>query len=183
MIKKINILLILIASLGGIYCATKETNIAFILKDVAIVLTINLIYILQKVFKFKISDKLNLVYIIFIFAAHFLGVIVDLYSKIYWYDKFIHFLSGIMTSIAAIFILSISNQNKKKSFNILFIISFSMLIASFWEIFEYVSSILFNVDPQKVALTGINDTMGDIIIALLGSLCVSIVYSFNNELK
>ena len=37
--------------------------------------------------------------------AHFLGVTVELYNKIYWYDKFTHFLSGILTALAAIYIL------------------------------------------------------------------------------
>ena len=179
MIKKINIILVLIASLGGVYFAiTKESNIVFILKDIFIIITINGLYIIQKLFKTKINDGLNFMYILFVFIAYFLGVIVDLYSKIYWYDKFIHFLSGILTAFVALYILVKNKENKNILFNILFIISLTMLVASCWEIFEYISSFYFNVDPQKVVLTGVTDTMGDIIVALLGSILVSICYYF-----
>ena len=181
MLKKINYLLILIASIGGIYFAiTKDKEIVFILKDISIILTISGLYIIQKIFKIKINDGINFIYILFIFTAHFLGVIVDLYTKIYWFDKFTHFLSGIVTAFAAIYILAF-NKNKNSLFNILFIISFSMLIASVWEVFEYTSSSLFSVDPQKVVLTGVNDTMQDIIVALLGSLLVSVCYYYENK--
>ena len=65
-------------------------------------------------------------------------------------------------------------------FNILFIISFSLGIAALWEIFEYLASYYFNMDPQKVILTGVTDTMGDIIVAFLGSILVSICYYFEH---
>ena len=181
MIKKINYLLILIASIFGVYFAiAKESELVFILKDVSILITISALYIIQKVFKVKINDYINFIYIAFIFAAHFLGVIVDLYTKIYWFDKFTHFLSGIVTSFAALYILA-KNKNTKTIFNVLFIVSFSMLIACGWEIFEYIASLLFNVDPQKVALTGVSDTMGDILVTLLGSIIVSLCYCFEHK--
>lgn len=181
MIKKINYLLILISSIISVYIAlTKESNIVYILKDISIILSISALYIAQKIFKIRINEGLNFIYIVFIFIAHFLGVVVDLYTKIYWFDKFTHFLSGILTSFAAIYIL-VKNKEKNILFNTLFILSFSMLIASIWEVFEYLSSYYFNVDPQKVILTGVTDTMGDIIVALLGSILVSLSYYFEHK--
>ena len=53
-----------------------------------------------------------------------------------------------------------------------------MMCASLWEIFEYLSSYYFNVDPQKVQMTGVTDTMGDIIVAFLGSIIVSLSYYY-----
>ena len=182
MIKKINISLILIASLLSIYIAVTEySDIVHFLKDVSIVITISGIYIIGRLFKIKINEAIAFIYIIFIFMAHFLGVVIDLYSKVFWYDKFTHFLSGILTSFLAIFLLIKFKEHRKLGFNILFIISFSMLIASCWEIFEYLSSYYLGVDPQKVVLTGVSDTMGDIIVALLGSILVSITYHFEHK--
>lgn len=182
MIKRINIILILIASIGSIYFAiTNDNNIVYVLKDISVILSISALYIIQKLFKIEINDNINFIYILFIFLAHFLGVIVDLYGKIYWYDKFVHFLSGIVSSLGAIYLLVKLKANKNILFNILFIISFTMLIASCWEIFEYTSSKLFGLDPQKVLTTGINDTMMDIVVALLGSLLVSISYYFEHK--
>ena len=179
MIKKINILLILVSIIGSLYFVfTKDDNIIFILKDLSIILTINGLYIIQKLFKIKINDGINFIYIIFIFMAHFLGVICDLYTKIYWFDKFVHFLSGIVSSLVAIYILVKFKKNKNIFFDILYIIAITLMIASLWEVFEYLASYYFNVDPQKVLLTGVNDTMGDIIVALLGSILVSISYYY-----
>ena len=179
MIKKLNILLILISVIGSLYYVfTRDTNIVLILKDISIIVTISALYIIQKLFKIKINDVVNLIYIIFIFMAHFLGVICELYNFIYWFDKFVHFLSGIVSSFVAIYLLIKFNKDKNLFFDILFIISVTLMIASLWEVFEYLSSYYFNVDPQKVVMTGVSDTMGDIIVAFLGSILVSISYYF-----
>lgn len=182
MIKKINILLILVSIIGSLYFVfTKDDNIVLILKDLSIVLTISALYIVQKIFKIRISESINLIYILFVFLAHFLGVICELYNHIYWYDKFVHFLSGIVSAFGAIYILVKCKKNKNIVFDILYIIALTLMIASLWEIFEYLSSYYFGVDPQKVIQTGVSDTMGDIIVAFLGSILVSICYYF--ELK
>ena len=179
MIKKINITLILIAIIGSFYFIfAKDDNIVLVLKDISILFTINLLYIIQKIFKIKINSAINFIYISFIFIAHFLGVICELYNYIYWFDKFAHFTSGIITSLVAIYILTKLNNKNSIFINILYIIAFTLMVASLWEIFEYLSSYYFNVDPQKVVLTGVNDTMGDIIVAFLGSILVSVCYYF-----
>lgn len=182
MIKKINISLILIAVIGTLYFIfTRDTNIVLILKDISIIVTISALYIIQKLFKIKISEVINLTYIIFIFMAHFLGVICELYNYIYWFDKFIHFLSGIVTAFVAIYLLVKFRKDKNMFFDILVIISLTLAVAAFWEIFEYLSSFYFHMDPQKVLTTGVSDTMGDIIVAFLGSILVSMCYYFENK--
>ena len=57
-------------------------------------------------------------------------------------------------------------------------ISITLAIASLWECFEYCANILFGGDAQRVATTGVNDTMQDIIVAFIGSIIVSLIYSF-----
>ena len=179
MIKKINISLILIAILGSLYFVfTRDNNIVLVLKDISIIITISALYIIQKIFKIKISEGINLIYIIFVFMAHFLGVICELYNYIYWFDKFVHFLSGVVTSFVAIYLLVKFKKDKNMFFDILYIITLTLAIAALWEVFEYLSSYYFNLDPQKVALTGVSDTMGDIIVAFLGSILTSISYYF-----
>ena len=182
MIKRINISLILIAIIGTLYFVfTRDTNIVLILKDISIIVTISALYIIQKLFKTRINEVINLIYIIFIFMAHFLGVICELYNYIYWFDKFVHFLSGIVTAFVSIYLLVKFRKDKNMLFDILVIVSLTLAVAAFWEIFEYSSSFYFHMDPQKVLLTGVNDTMGDIIVAFLGSVLVSISYYFENK--
>ena len=182
MIKKINLFLIVITIICSLYYVfTRDDKLVLVLKDLSIIITINLLYILNKLFKLKISDELNFIYILFIFISHFLGVICELYNHIYWYDKFTHFLSGILTSFVAIYILVKSKDKNNIYMKISFIIFFSISIATFWEMFEYLSSVFFKVDPQKVKLTGVTDTMDDIIVAFLGSIIISICYYFEHK--
>ena len=186
MMKRINLIIILITSILSIVLAyNKHEDLVLFLKDIAVILTISAIYILQKIFKFKISDSLNFIYIIFIFMAHFLGVVVNLYDKIYWFDKFVHFLSGIITSFVSLYVIIKFRKDNNIKFTIIYIIAFSLMCASLWEIFEYLSSYYFNVDPQKVQMTGVTDTMGDIIVAFLGSIIVGMCYYYeyvNNKI-
>lgn len=182
MIKKINIILILIAVFGSIYITiTKDRSLVYILKDLSIILTINALYIIKKIFKVNINEYINFIYILFIFNAHFLGVIINLYGKIYCFDKFTHFLSGLVSSLGAIFILIKSKKNGNRKFDIFYIISVSLMVASLWEMFEFTSSRFFNVDPQRVKLTGVTDTMEDIIVAFLGSIIISMMYYFEDK--
>lgn len=177
--NKLNLLIIFISIIGTIISIIlKKQELILVLKDLSIIITINLIYIINKLFNTKINEKINTIYIIFIFLAHFLGVILQFYDKIYWFDKFVHWLSGCLTTMVAIISINKIKLNKKILFNILFSISFTMLIASMWEMFEYLSSVFFDVDPQKTILTGVNDTMCDIIVAYLGSILVSLLYYF-----
>lgn len=185
-IKYINYLLCLIAIIGSFYVIiVKDTEVGVILKDVSIIVTITLPYILEKIFKIKIDNKLKFIYILFVFCAHFLGATIELYNKVSWYDKLCHTLSGVLTSYGALLILTVTKKcnTKNKFFSIICMICFTLAIAGLWEIFEYTANILFGGDAQKVVQTGVNDTMQDIIVALIGSFFVSLVYIFYSRLN
>ena len=55
------------------------------------------------------------------------------------------------------------------------------MVSAVWEVFEFLSSYYFGVDPQKVVATGVTDTMGDIIVTLLASVLTSICYYFEHK--
>lgn len=185
-IKFINYFLCMSAIVCSIYLViTRDDKIGLILKDLSVVITITIPYICEKLFKMKIDDKLKLLYISFIFTAHFLGATLELYNKITYFDKITHTLSGVLTAYGALLILYILGKYKikEKYFNTFFMICFTLSVAAFWEIFEYLANILFGGDAQRVMLTGVNDTMQDIIVAFLGSILVSLVHLFYNNLK
>ena len=180
-IARFNILLVIIAVIGSYYYVfTRDNQLGLILKDASILITITLPYIIEKIFKTKISIVIKTTYIVFIFIAQFLGVTVELYNHISWFDKFTHWLSGIITALLSLSLLSKFKLYDKKNvlFNIIWMISITLAIASLWECFEYGANILFGGDAQRVATTGVNDTMQDIIVAFIGSIIVSLIYSF-----
>lgn len=134
--------------------------------------------------KFEIEDSLEYIYLVFIFLAQILGSVVNLYSSLWWWDLFVHFLSGIFTSYISIIVLDRFKilKNKNKWFNVIFIICFSLAIASCWEFFEFTADKITGGDTQWVIKTGVDDTMEDMLVAFAGSIVFALYY-FKNIFK
>lgn len=143
-----------------------------------IILTALVPTMVRKILHLKISYTMEFVYLLFIIFGHFIGSILGIYNEIPHYDKIMHTLSGVLTSFVTLIVLNNINQYKFKNviFNIVFMIVFSLAVAGIWEIFEFTSDILFQADAQRVAISGVNDTMLDMIVALFGSVLVCIEY-------
>ena len=183
--KKLNNILIFVFSLAAICFFVKDINIGAndrLLSDISIILVFFLPRIFCKIFKFKISDTLEFAYIIFMICAHFIGSIVNLYNNTWWYDLFMHFVSGIVTTILALVILKWFNMYKKekKLFNVLYMIMFTLLVASLWEFLEFGADTFLNMNVQHNIDTGVKDTMEDMLIAFLGCIVVVITYLKSN---
>ena len=143
--------------------------------NIAILPTLMVPKIFKK-FKINISENLEFMYTLFILFAYFLGTVLNFYDRISIYDTIMHFLSGIFEAYLAIQIL---HNSKNKMVDVLFILGFICLASVLWEVFEFTSSNIFDVDPQKVELTGVTDTMKDLIAALIGGILVIINYKRN----
>lgn len=184
--KKINNTLIFIFSLAAICFFVKDLNIGAndrLLSDITVPLVFLLPRIFSKIFKFKITDNMEFVYVIFIILAHFVGSVVNLYNKVWWYDLFAHFLSGILTAILSLVIMNFLKvyNDKNKLFNVIFIISFTLMIASLWEFLEYGADTFLKMNVQHSIETGVSDTLEDMLVAFLGSIIVSILYIIESK--
>ncbi len=155
-----------------------------ILVTLSLYLTVWIPKIVRSILKVQIPERIELVYLIFLFLAQFLGSIVNLYASIYWFDSFVHFVSGILTALFGISVLVWFQKYDHKSvtFNIFFMIAFSMMVASFWEFFEFTVDRISGGDTQKVIETGVADTMKDMIVACLGAILVSTYYGFEKNM-
>lgn len=151
--------------------------------NILVCLSLYLIIFIPKILRKaspKINDLIESIFLIFILFAQLLGSILHFYGIIYWYDSFMHYISGILTSFLAILLLVLFNKydEKDKIFNIIFIISITLMVAGLWEIFEFTADNLLGGDAQRVLATGVTDTMKDIICALLGSILFSLSYLY-----
>lgn len=180
--KKVNVFLIILTiCLSFVTIVTElDKGMVVILKDSSIVFTLLVPYIFRKLFKVKIDESVIFVWIIFIFLAHYLGVVCQLYYKVDYFDKVAHTFSGVLSGFVAVMIL---NNVKIKSmlFRIIFIIAFSCMCAFLWETFEFTCNALFGGDAQMVVKTGVTDTMLDMIVAFVGSVLVSVYYYFKES--
>ena len=135
---------------------------------------------MERIFKKYIPLGVKSFWILFIFLAQFLGATVELYNKVQYFDKFTHWLSGVATALISLMVLKYLNffDKNKRLFNIIWMISLTLAVAASWELFEYTANILFGGDAQRVVATGVNDTMQDIIVALLGGVLSCLIYFY-----
>ena len=128
----------------------------------------------------KYNKNLELVYLIFIFLSYVLGYTFDYYDKVYYFDAIMHSMFGVVSSIFSLPLLKKLNKYNTNAivFNIFFIIIFTLAMASVWEIIEFTIDKLFNANMQR----GLNNTMKDIISALLSSFLYCLFYLDNNKL-
>mgnify|MGYP004542769163 CR=1 FL=1 len=180
--KRINnviITLMLIVNTGCIGLTLLDRYNSNILVCLSLYLIVFLPKILRR-FSSKVNDLIELIFLLFILFAQLLGSILHFYGIIYWYDSFMHYISGILTSFLAILLLVLFNKydDNDRVFNIIFIISVTLMVAGLWEIFEFTADNLLGGDAQKVLTTGVTDTMKDMICALLGSILFSLCYLY-----
>lgn len=127
--------------------------------------------------KLKPTFEIYIVNIIFAYIASIIGAMLGGYS-FPLFDKILHFSSGILISIMGYMLYSFLRRNPRprerndQILCILFTNAFNMMVAVFWEFFEYGCLIFLNNDAINHYTTGVHDSMTDMLVALLGGLIV-----------
>lgn len=164
-------------------------------KPLSYIATIVLPYIpdLFGLLKFKVSAPLVLAYEVFIVVAMVLGIDLNWYSEVLvtaandsYYDKIVHFSSGILVVAAGQEFFQIYEQQSGRVrnvrwFQILFLMSAVALVAVGWECYEFLYDQLFDGNMQELVKSGVNDTMWDMIVSLLGGAIGAIFIVWNSE--
>lgn len=110
---------------------------------------------IQVEFKIEIPTTLEIIILLFIFAAEILGEIHAFYVKIPLWDTLLHTMNGFLAAAIGFSLVDILNRNKRLEFNLspLFMVlvafCFSMTIGVIWEFFEFFMDSCFNMDMQK----------------------------------
>lgn len=135
-------------------------------------------FLIVKIFHYQVSEEVKCIYYLFLLIAMILGSSLDFYYKISWFDLLAHFLSGVFTSFISLILIKKKGllEDKNKYFIVLYMIAITLTVASLWEFFEFTSDKLLHGDVQWVKETGVDDTMGDMLIAFLGSILYSIYF-------
>jgi hypothetical protein len=117
--------------------------------------------------------------IAFAVLMHVAGYSQHLYIILYpYYDKFAHFVSSITVAVLAFVSILLINRfscTKLARWQIFFyIVIFTMAIGAFWEIYEYLMDTFLGSYLTKNLQHGLDDTMIDLIIDLLGGIVVGV---------
>ncbi len=146
--------------------------------------------IITKKTKIIIPSNMYLVYVIFLYAAIFLGEIGNFFYKFSHWDTILHICSGAMLGALGFSFVNILNKNEKihvelsPVFVSLFALGFAVTLGVLWEIYEFTFDGLLGVNMQKFALedgtqligrAALADTMEDLIVDLIGAFVMSII--------
>ena len=111
--------------------------------------------VVQATFKVEFPSLLEIIILLFIFAAEILGEISAFYLKFQYWDTILHTLNGFLCAAIGFSMVEIMNGNKKLKFELspLFMaivaFCFSMTIGVLWEFFEFFMDTVYHLDMQK----------------------------------
>jgi hypothetical protein len=132
--------------------------------------------IVRRNYKVFLPVEFDLITVIFVFLAVFLGEWHSYYAKFWWWDAVLHTGSGFLLGIIGFLLVHILNEehkidlNMKPGFVALFAFVFALAFGAFWEIFEFTMDQLFGLNMQK---NGLVDTMWDLIVDGIGALVIA----------
>lgn len=123
---------------------------------------------LERTVHIDVPDTLEVIILLFIFAAEILGEIQAYYIEFPYWDTMLHTLNGFLCAAIGFSLLDILNRNDRFSLSLsplyLAIVAFcfSMTIGVLWEFFEWGMDMFFHLDMQKdTILNGVTTVMLD----------------------
>jgi len=129
-----------------------------------------------------IPAEFQVLAVVFVFAALFLGEVRSYYERIWWWDIGLHTSSGLLLGLVGFLLVYVLNENERVDvhmrprFVALFAFLFAVAVGAVWEIFEFAMDRLLGANMQKPMLgdpSGLTDTMWDLIVDTLGAFAIS----------
>ena len=145
---------------------------------------------LARKWRVEIPSGMMILYVLFLYAAIYLGEVQSFYVRIPNWDVILHgFSGGMLGALAFSFVRLINNSDRVQVelnplFTAVFAFCFSITLGVFWEFYEYSFDGMLGLNMQKflmedgTALIGreaLNDTMQDLITDAFGALFTSLI--------
>ena len=111
--------------------------------------------LIQLNLKIEFPTTLEIIILLFIFAAEILGEIQEYYLKIPNWDVVLHTMNGFLMAAIGFSLVDVLNREEKMKFELspvfmsLTAFAFSMTVGVLWEFFEYGMDTFFGLDMQK----------------------------------
>ena len=110
---------------------------------------------IERTIRIDIPDTLEIIILLFIFAAEILGEIQAYYVQFPYWDTMLHTLNGFLCAAIGFSLLDILNRDERLAFKLspvyLAVVAFcfSMTIGVLWEFFEFGMDFFLGTDMQK----------------------------------
>ncbi len=109
----------------------------------------------ERQFKVNLPDVLEIIVLLFIFAAEILGEISSFYMRVPHWDTMLHTVNGFLFAAIGFAMVDVLNRSSRVKFNLspfylaITAFCFSMTVGVIWEFFEFSMDMIANLDMQK----------------------------------
>ena len=143
--------------------------------------------ILEKSLQIDLPNALEIIILLFIFAAEILGEIRAFYTTFDYWDTMLHTLNGFLCAAIGFSLVDMCNRHKRISLSLspvymaIVAFCFSMTIGVLWEFFECTMDQFFLLDMQKdtvvnvISSVNLDPTGGNTPVAIKGITDVIVV--------
>jgi putative membrane protein len=176
--------IVLITGIIGIFKNPKSFILLVLLAMACLTLPLIATYIANKK-NMRLPPHFQVFSLIFIFSAQYLGEILKLYEKFWWWDSMLHFIAGLYLTIIGSYLINDvfmprSGITSKRFilFSLLFSFSFTEAIGVLWEIFEFSGDLVLKT---HMAEGNLKDSGMDLLVKTAGALIVSVIYYLKNK--
>lgn len=145
---RVSVILVLVAQLFN-------QNFENVFLCVLVLFLFSLPTMLEKRLSIELPDTLEIIILLFIYAAEIMGEIGAYYIKHPYWDTVLHTLNGFLCAAIGFSLLDLLNRQKRITFQLsplyLAVVAFcfSMTVGILWEFFECTMDQLFFLDMQK----------------------------------
>lgn len=111
--------------------------------------------IAQITLRVELPTTLEIIILLFVYAAEILGEIRQFYTVFPHWDTILHTLNGFLAAAIGFSLVELLNRNQKLVFQLspfftaLVALCFSMTVGIVWEFFEFMMDMVFGLDMQK----------------------------------
>lgn len=123
----------------------------------------------------------------FAFFGYTLGTGCVLYARLPYYDLLMHGISGVLTTLTGFCLYTrlrpAHRRGEAEEVPVATAVAFlfAQTAAVCWELAEYTGFLITGHDAQNVLLTGVGDTMQDMLISLAVSAVVCLLYAWKKR--
>ena len=162
-------------------------------------------FFIQQNFGIELPSTLEIIILLFIFAAEILGELKCYFITYHHWDTMLHTTTGFLCAATGFALIDILNRNSRIKFQLspiyvaLAAFCFSMTVGVLWEFFEFGMDRLFHMDMQKDTIVssitsvqvngqelgfggyldiGLYDTMKDLFVNFIGAVVFSTIGYF-----
>ena len=167
------------------YCTQKEG----LMMGAVALFTCFLVPLALKILHLTPIFEIYMINIIFAAIASIAGSMLGAYSFPF-FDKVLHFCSGLFLSELSYMVFcwlkktTVIKEKNERILSIIFVNACNMMIAVFWEFFEYGCLIFLNNDAINHYTSGVHDSMTDMLVAFVGGMIITyfiLSYYKNNK--